>query len=148
VESPQEPAVAAAVRPVAKGGGETLLLVEDEPSVRGLACRVLESHGYHVIEAGDVESAEALAAAHPGRLDLLVSDVILPGANGRELFERLSKRQRGLRVLFMSGYTDDVIIRHGVLQPGVRFLQKPFSVLDLTRLVREALDASEPASEG
>jgi PAS domain S-box-containing protein len=134
------------VPPPPEGGGETLLLVEDEPSVRGLARRILESHGYRVIEAGDVESAEALAAAHPGRLHLLVSDVILPGANGRELHQRLSKRQPGLRVLFMSGYTDDVIMQHGVLETGVRFLQKPFSVVDLTRKVREALDAPTPGS--
>ncbi len=77
-----------------------------------------------------------------------MSDVILPGANGRELYARLAKRQQGLRVVFMSGYTDDVIIRHGVLEPGVRFLQKPFSVLDLTRMVREALDAPAPTPEG
>jgi PAS domain S-box-containing protein len=121
-------------------GRETILLVEDEPSVRRLARDILESHGYAVIEAPDAETAFARYGSWCGRIDLLLSDVVLPGENGLQLHRRLSAGCPGLRAVFMSGYTDDVVARHGVLAPGVTLVQKPFTVRELTHCIREVLD--------
>ncbi len=122
-------------------GTETVLLVEDEPAVRGLASHVLRSCGYEVLEAGDGEQALRLAAEHPGALHLLISDVVMPRLGGRELSERVRALRPDCRVLFVSGYTDDAILRHGVQSDGAAFLAKPFSPRALSQRVREVLGA-------
>jgi PAS domain S-box-containing protein len=130
-----------------QGGDETVLLVEDEAAVRGPAQRMLQHLGYtvHACRAG--EEALATAAALP-RLDVLVADVVMPGMNGRELAERLVALRPGLPVLFTSGYTRDVIARHGVLEPGLTFLPKPYSLEALARKVRAVLDGAKARPGG
>ena len=114
------------------GGSETVLLVEDEEVVRNLARRILRDGGYRVIEAGSGEEALHLAGEHAGRIDLLLTDVVMPGMNGRELADRLVEIRPGTRVVFMSGYTEDVILQRGV--SGERaFLAKPFTPPMLAR---------------
>jgi two-component system, cell cycle sensor histidine kinase and response regulator CckA len=130
---------AAPVR-AAPGGSETILLVEDEELVRRLACRVLQGYGYHVMAAASGKGALELIGAGCHRLDLLVTDVVMPGMSGRQLAEELQIRQPGLKVLYLSGYTDDAIVRHGVLEQEVSFLQKPFSRDTLLQKVRSVLD--------
>jgi len=121
-------------------GQETILLVEDEPAILALGQAMLGSLGYVVLAAGDPVTARARAADHAGAVDLLITDVVLPGMNGRELAGVLREDHPGLRTLFMSGYTANVIAHHGVLEDGVAFLQKPFSRRDLACKVREELD--------
>jgi PAS domain S-box-containing protein len=122
-------------------GTETVLLVEDEESVRRLGRTLLERCGYRVLQAPDAATAETMAASEAGPIDLLLTDVVMPGASGPELFSRLSRVRPQMKVLYMSGYADDAIVHRGVLDPGVAFLQKPFSALTLTRKVREVLDS-------
>ena len=126
-----------------RGRQEWVLVVEDEEAILGLAAQMLERLGYRVLTAGSPEEALRLAETHPETIDLLLTDVIMPGMNGRDLSARLQTRLPHLRTLFMSGYTANVIAHRGVLDPGVRFLQKPFARADLARKVREALDAEE-----
>jgi signal transduction histidine kinase/CheY-like chemotaxis protein/HAMP domain-containing protein len=121
-------------------GTETILLVEDEESILELNRTVLELQGYVVLAASKPLDALDLAKDHPGGIDLLITDVIMPGLNGKELFERLSTIKPGFRSLFVSGYTSDVIAQRGVLDEGVNFLQKPFSAKNLAEKVREVLD--------
>jgi CheY-like chemotaxis protein len=121
-------------------GTETILLVEDEDAVRELARTVLESHGYSVIEAVSAEEAQALAAKRGGKIDLLLTDVVMPAMSGRDLARRISAQSPQTRVLYMSGYTDNVIAQGGVLEAGMSFLQKPFSPRALAAKVREVLD--------
>jgi two-component system cell cycle sensor histidine kinase/response regulator CckA len=128
------------VQPTVRSGVETILLVEDDPQVRTLAKAVLVRKGYIVIDASDAEDALRLAAQQTGPLDLLLTDVMMPGMNGRLLVEKMSERYPGLRVLYMSGYTDDAIVQYGVVTSGVAFLQKPFTPAALARAVREVLD--------
>ncbi len=135
------PAAQAAVR----RGSETILLVEDEDAVRGLTRRCLESSGYTVLQASSAEEALPIAARHAGRLDLLLTDVIMPGASGPELARRLLELRPGTRVLYVSGYTDASMASQGALDNGAFFLQKPFTPETLARKVREVLDAREPA---
>ncbi|MPN43572.1 Sensor kinase CckA [bioreactor metagenome] len=123
-------------------GTETILLVEDEISVLGLAKRILEQHGYKVLSASTPAAARAAAAAHPGTIDLLITDVIMPETNGKELLRQMLENRPGLKCLFMSGYTADVIAHRGVLEEGLNFVQKPFSIQSLTRKVREVLDST------
>ncbi|MGH7516431.1 MAG: PAS domain S-box protein [Gemmatimonadales bacterium] len=120
-------------------GSETILLVEDDKQVRDLAQRVLEGQGYTVRSAASGSEAIELLESDASPVHLLATDVIMPGMNGRELAERLSLRYPDLKVLYLSGYTDDVIVRHGMLHPGTRFLQKPFSPDALARKVSEVL---------
>lgn len=120
-------------------GKETILLVEDEVLVRSLVTKFLSNEGYRVLSASRGSEALQLAAEADG-VDLLVSDVILPSMNGRQIYEQLVQTRPGLRVLFMSGYTENIIAPHGVLEAGFYFVQKPFSLQDLARKVREALD--------
>ncbi len=128
-------------------GGETLLVVEDQEQVRVLAVEVLRRSGYTALEATGVEEALASANAYAGEIHLLITDVILEDGNGRALYEELSARRPSLRVLYMSGYTADVIGYHGVLMKGVHFIQKPFSLVAFTRKVRDVLSLSaEPAA--
>ncbi len=121
-------------------GTETVLVVEDEAAVGELVGGILSGRGYAVLEARSPAAAVAAAAAHPGPIHLLLTDVVMPGASGRELAERLTAERPGLKVLFMSGYLDNAIVHHGVLDPGVHFLQKPFTPLALARKVRQVLD--------
>jgi CheY-like chemotaxis protein len=129
------------VRDEAKAGGtETVLVVEDEEAVRVLTSRILKEAGYRVFDAQNPHQAEALFEEHGHLFDLLVTDVIMPGSSGPALFERLARRRPDLRVLYVSGYTDDTITQPGHLTPGIQFLQKPFTADALNRRVRETLD--------
>jgi two-component system cell cycle sensor histidine kinase/response regulator CckA len=121
-------------------GRETILVVEDEAPLRELAADFLRGCGYHVLEAGNGADALDLVLNLSGHLDLLVTDVVMPGMSGRALAERLAERAADTKVLYLSGYTDEAIHRHGVLEPGVALLQKPFRLADLARRVREILD--------
>jgi PAS domain S-box-containing protein len=120
-------------------GTETVLVVEDEESLRQLMCEFLRQSGYTVLEAGDATSALAVAARH-AEISLLVTDVVLPGRSGRELAETLQKKRPQLKVVYVSGHTDDAMLRHGIDDPGVAFLQKPFSRDAFLRKVRATLD--------
>jgi PAS domain S-box-containing protein len=122
-------------------GAETILLVEDADALRKLTHMLLEQHGYRVLVAENGAAALQLIEQKPERINLLLSDVIMPGLNGRALAERLQLRQPGLKVLYMSGYTDDAIVDHGVLAAGTHLLHKPFSEESLIHKVREVLDA-------
>jgi signal transduction histidine kinase/CheY-like chemotaxis protein len=122
-------------------GTETLLLVEDQESVRVLLCRQLRSLGYTVLEAANGVDALRIASAHQGDLHLLLTDVILEGMNGRELSDLLSRQRAGIRVLYMSGYTGNVLIDHGVAIGDAHFIQKPFDRHALAAKVREVLEA-------
>ncbi len=141
------PAASAEERPEAESlapvgpGSETVLLVEDEEAVRRLALVALERRGYRVLAAGSAAEAMALATGHQGPLHLLLTDVVMPDMGGRQLAEALTARRPGLKVLFMSGYTDDTVLRDGLASADRSFLQKPFSVAALGRRVREVLDA-------
>ncbi len=121
-------------------GTETVLLVEDEEMVRVLATRVLNSHGYLVLEAEDAEEAIEMCGRHEGPIHLIITDVVMPGMNGRELVVRLSELLPDSAVLYISGYTGGALVEHGVLETGTEFLQKPFSPHRLTQKVREVLD--------
>ncbi len=120
-------------------GSETVLVAEDEGPVRALIRAVLEAHGYTVLEAADGRQALARAALHAGPIHLLVTDLVMPGAGGREVAERLRELRPGVKVLYLSGYTDDAAVRHGVLEAEADFLQKPFTREALARKVREVL---------
>jgi nitrogen-specific signal transduction histidine kinase/ActR/RegA family two-component response regulator len=123
-------------------GSETILLVEDEESLRKLADMFLRDRGYHVLTAADGVQALQVARQHPGPIHLLLTDVVMPGINGRVLAERLAPSQPGMKVLYMSGYTDSFIAGHGVLEAGSHLQHKPFTEEALTRKVRELLDAN------
>jgi len=127
---------------VTAAGTETILLVEDEQALRRLTRRILESAGYAVVEAADGEDALKELEAHAGRVHLLLTDVVMPGMNGRELAGRVTVLRPEMKVLYASGYTDDAILRHGVLDAGSPFLSKPYTPTELKRRVREVLDAS------
>jgi signal transduction histidine kinase/CheY-like chemotaxis protein len=126
-----------------RGGSETILVAEDEPAVRNLARRVLESHGYEVMVASNAEEALARSREFAGRIHLLLTDVIMPGMSGSQLADHISTEREDSRVLFMSGYTDTAISHHGVLGPGIWYLQKPFSPVGLAEKVREVLDSGD-----
>ena len=123
-------------------GRETILLVEDEEAVRDLVRGVLEGRGYSVLLAQSGEEAVRLSGGHEGPIHLMVTDVVMPRMSGRELAERLASSRPAMKVLYISGYTDDAVVRHGVLSRGVAFLQKPFMPNALLRKVREVLDVS------
>jgi len=109
-------------------------------AVRDISRRHLEALGYTVLCASNASEAEKTAQEHEGRIDLLQTDVVMPDRNGRQLYESLSAQQPGLRVLCMSGHTDNAIVRHGVLEEGIVFLQKPFEREDLAAKVRQPLE--------
>lgn len=124
-------------------GTETILVVEDDESVRALTCAVLVACGYKVLQAADGGQASGVIAEYTGPIHMLVTDVVMPGLGGRALAEQVIKRYPNVRILFVSGYTDDAILRHGVLQEGVNFLQKPFSPAVLAHRVRDILDSEK-----
>jgi two-component system, cell cycle sensor histidine kinase and response regulator CckA len=130
-----------AERRVPASAGETILVVEDEESVRRLARRVLEAQGYTVLEAINGADALRIAADYAGVIDLLLSDVVMPEVGGRLLAERLTAARPETEVMFMSGYTDDDILRRGLLERGQRLIQKPFTATALAHDVRTLLDA-------
>jgi CheY-like chemotaxis protein len=121
-------------------GPETVLVVEDEAGLRGLVREILEFHGYAVLAAANAGEAILLCERHPAPIQLLLTDVVMPLRGGRELAERLRRLRPDLRVLSMSGYTQDTVASRGVLEPGIRLLRRPVSPEALTRAVREALD--------
>ncbi|MES2504113.1 MAG: response regulator [Myxococcota bacterium] len=130
-----------------EGGKETILVVEDEERVRGVAINLLSKHGYHVLEARNGGEALLICEQEKGHIDLMLTDVIMPNMNGRQLAERLKKIKPDMKVIFMSGYTDNVIAENGVLESGSAFIQKPFSAIKLLKLIRERLDMSEDTNE-
>jgi CheY-like chemotaxis protein len=121
-------------------GSETVLLVEDDEAIRSLARRILQTQGHSVLEALDAQGAIRLAETHPSTIHLLITDIVMPQMSGRELAKRLAALRPSMKVLYVSGYTDDAVIRHGISVHEVAFLQKPFSPDSLTRKVREVLD--------
>jgi nitrogen-specific signal transduction histidine kinase/ActR/RegA family two-component response regulator len=139
-ELPADVPAAAPARVAPRSGDETILLVEDETVVRRLVAEILENSGYTVLQAGDGPSALELLRRHSGTLGLLVTDVVMPGMSGPEVAQAVTSMRPGTLVLYTSGYTDSAIGHHGVLEPGIAFLQKPFSADDLTRKVRALLD--------
>jgi CheY-like chemotaxis protein len=136
-------AEAAAVDPSAGPcpGSETILLVEDEDMLRHFACRVLRTKGYTVLEAANGGEALLTCEQHSRRIHLVITDVVMPRMSGHELVERVKTILPQLRILYMSGYTDDAVIRHGVYGNGSAFLQKPFTPQALLAKVREVLDS-------
>jgi CheY-like chemotaxis protein len=124
-------------------GTETIMLVEDEAVVRRLVAEILETSGYTVLQAGDGPSALELLRRNNRTVDLLLTDVVMPGMSGREVAQAVTSMRPGTHVLYMSGYTGSVIDHHGILEQGVAFLQKPFTAEDLTRSIRTLLDGHE-----
>ncbi len=122
------------------------MVVEDEKALRELTRVLLESFGYHVLEAADTQHAFEVAEAFDGTIHLLLTDVIMPYASGRLLAERLATLRPEIKVVFMTGYTDDVVIHNKLLENGVYLLRKPFTRMDLAKIIRTALDNKEPAT--
>jgi two-component system cell cycle sensor histidine kinase/response regulator CckA len=138
-DAPSQVAGAVVTAPV-KGASETVLLVEDEVGVRQLSKRILDNAGYRVLQAANGDDAERLFASHADSIDLVVTDVIMPGCGGPELLRRLQVRAPALRVLYMSGYTDQSVAHKAGIDRGLPFVHKPFTAAEFVRQVREALD--------
>ncbi len=139
----EEPAVAApAAAPVRRLTTETILVVEDEPTVRALTARVLSSHGYRVLTAATGSEALDAARAHAGPISLMLTDLVMPGGSGRTAFDTLVAERPDLVAVYMSGYTDDDVVRRGLIDSTTPFVQKPFTAAGLSRAVRNALDRS------
>jgi PAS domain S-box-containing protein len=147
-EAAGPPDPAAAPSATVPRGDETILLVEDEAEVRELAREILEVSGYTVLQACDAQEAILMAERHGGPIHLLLTDVIMPRQSGRALVERLRPLRPETQVVYMSGYTNEAIVRHGVLDPDTLFIQKPFTPAGLGRKVREALDGAPPDGQG
>jgi nitrogen-specific signal transduction histidine kinase len=124
------------------GGTETILLAEDEADLRQVTRIFLEGYGYKVQEAASAEQAIQAAALYREKIDLLLTDVIMPGMSGRQLAERIQSTRPQIKIMYMTGYTDDMVVQHKVLEPGVKLLQKPFSKVDLALKVRSTLDGT------
>jgi CheY-like chemotaxis protein len=132
-----------AVTPVLARGHETLLVVEDQEELREVARILLEELGYLVLDATSPEDALELCERHPGEIHLLFTDVVMPTMNGKDLSQRVHALRPAIRTLFTSGYTADTIAHRGVLEPGIHFLEKPFTLDSLARKVREVLTAPQ-----
>jgi two-component system cell cycle sensor histidine kinase/response regulator CckA len=139
VEDALEPVGTADTSSSQNGGSETVLLVEDEESVRQLVRETLESKGYKVLEADNGEAALRIVSNYSDKVDMLITDVVMPGMSGRELSARLCASRPQTKVLYLSGYTEDAIGHEGVVDPDTAFLQKPFTLQMLSRKVREVL---------
>ena len=122
------------------GGSETILVAEDEPDLRELTRTFLESYGYKVLEAGSAEQAIRTAEEFGEPIHLLLTDVIMPGMSGRQLAESILRKSPSTKIVYMTGYTDDMVVQHKVLEPGVQLLQKPFTKAELALKVRSTLD--------
>jgi len=140
VDEPLEEAGEVVVQKELPAGGETILVVEDEEKVRQLTVRILTKNGYTVLEASHGGEASHICEQHKGPIHLMVMDVVMPGINGRELAKSLEPHHPEMKVLYMSGYTDNAIVHHGILEKGLNFIQKPFTMDGLIRKVREVLD--------
>jgi two-component system, cell cycle sensor histidine kinase and response regulator CckA len=125
------------------GGSETILIAEDEPDLRELSRIFLESYGYKVLEAGSAEQAIRTVEEYSARIHLLLTDVIMPGMSGRQLAEKILQKDPKTKILYMTGYTDDMVVQHKVLEPGVQLLQKPFTRTELAVKVRTTLDGRD-----
>ena len=147
IEQPVATRSESAQEPRTVRGSETILLVEDAEPLRMLAQLFLKENGYQVLTAADGAEAQQVAAQNPGPIHLLLTDVVMPGINGRVLAERLAPRHPAMKVLYMSGYTDSFIAGHGVLEEGIHLLHKPFTEEVLMRKVREMLDAGKETKE-
>jgi signal transduction histidine kinase/ActR/RegA family two-component response regulator len=145
VESPAEEFKLITADAQATPGTETVLLVEDEEMVRNMTREILQESGYQVLEAKHGHEALLVAERHNGPIHLMLSDVVMPQMSGRELAEQLSPMRREMKVLYMSGYTDDAIVHHGVLDEGMAFIEKPFTPNALTHKLREVLTAPAEA---
>jgi CheY-like chemotaxis protein len=121
-------------------GTETILIVEDEPQLRKLTRIWLEGFGYSVIEAAGAGEAFNMLESGELKIHLLITDLVMPGLNGRQLAEQVCAKYPSIRLVFMTGYTDDVVVQHKLLQPGSHLLRKPFSRAELARTVREVLE--------
>jgi two-component system, cell cycle sensor histidine kinase and response regulator CckA len=141
--SAREEAAPAPLRSIPSRAQETILLAEDEEVVRKLVQQLLSAQGYQVLPAGSGREALELSRRHAGLIDLLLTDVVMVGMSGRELAEELLTLRPNTKVLYMSGYTDDAILRHGVYQHSAAFLSKPFSTSALIRKIREVLELQE-----
>ena len=139
----EEPAVPTPPARVVPRGWETILAVEDEESLLNLVAEILRDGGYHVLPAHGPKEALRILADYREPIHLLLTDVVMPGISGRALADKVGSERPGIRVLYMSGYTDNAIVHHGVLDHGVTFIQKPFTPDALIKLVREVLDAAE-----
>ncbi|HKI74125.1 MAG TPA: response regulator, partial [Pseudomonadales bacterium] len=128
-------------------GDETLLLVEDEEFVRRFTAQLLTARGYRVIVAATPAEALELAGEHLEDIDLIVTDVVMPGMSGGQLVRQLKESKPGLSVIFISGYSEDEVIHRGLANSRMHFLQKPFTPIDLTRLVREVLDSGKLSTQ-
>ncbi len=140
VHAPQPVASGPEPEPELASGTETILVVEDEHEVRRLVERVLERAGYDVLSAAGSREALGLCDTHPGRIHLVLSDVVMPDLTGPELVDRIAAVRGDIKVLYMSGYSHDAVAGHGVANPQTALIQKPFALADLTAKVREVLD--------
>jgi len=145
-EVPEEPPVPP--QPTTLEGSETILLVEDQDSLRKMACEVLKKKGYKVLDAHNAGEAILISEEHTGLIHLMLTDVVMPRVGGRDLFERLQPWHPEMKVLFMSGYTDSTVVQQGLLDPGVAFLEKPFSPQDLAQKVRQVLNTARTVDPG
>jgi len=139
VKEPLAEASGGEVMPTKQSGGETVLVVEDETAVRELTVRILQQLGYTILTASSGAEALEISQTHGGHIDLLLTDVVMPNMSGRQLADHLLSSRPKTKVLFLSGYTENTVVHHGVLDPGVDFLPKPFSRENLSKKLRDVL---------